>query len=73
MFDALLSLLFESVENVYLLPGHSHMTPDRVVGLCKQKLKNKNLFMPKQLATEMASVSFVRGNVAFLSQFQCNQ
>ena len=57
MFDSLLSLvLYDRVANFYLLPGHSHMRADQVVGLCKKALKRKDLFLPEQIAQVMSSV-----------------
>ena len=58
MFDCLLSvLLYKRVANFYLLPGHSHMRADQVVGLCKKSLNKKDLFIPEQVASAMSEVN----------------
>ena len=65
MFDAMLSLLFyQRVANFYLLPGYSHMRPDKVVGLCKASLKRQNLYLPEQLAETMSQVKKMNAIVA---------
>jgi hypothetical protein len=60
MFYALLSILFyEKVVCLYLIPGHSFMTPDRVLAWIKSKLKGSNLFTPQQIVCEANKVESV--------------
>ena len=71
MFDSLLSLvLYDRVANFYLLPGHSHMRADQVVGLCKKALKRKDMFLPEQIAQVMSSVQNMDAKVYKEESFQ---
>ena len=46
-FFALLSILFyEKVVVIYLIPGHSHNTADRIIAWCRNAMKGKNFFTP---------------------------
>ena len=70
LFDAFCSLvLFERVADFYLIPGHSHMRPDNVTGLCKIALKKKNLFLPEHLQQEMDQVKNVESVLLTEGQF----
>ena len=70
LFDALLSLLlYDRVGNFYLMPGHSHMRPDRVTAWCKNSLKRKDLFLPEQVSAAMDEVAKVNAEVLDASIF----
>ena len=70
LFDALCSLLlFERVADFFLIPGHSHMRPDNVTGLCKMALKKKNLFLPEQLQEEINQVKNMQAVVMKEGEF----
>ena len=50
MFMAFLSMtLYERVVCHYLISGHSHMCPDRVVSHVKRSFGVQNLFLPNQM------------------------
>ena len=50
-FNALLSiLLYDKVVLLYLVSGHSHMLPDRVVSMLKKSITNRNVYHPKDIA-----------------------
>jgi hypothetical protein len=55
MFFALLSLtLFpDGVTLFFLLPGHSHMAPDRVVSWLRKSIKGRDIFHPEGLIAAM--------------------
>ncbi|OWY92497.1 LOW QUALITY PROTEIN: Cleavage inducible protein, partial [Phytophthora megakarya] len=60
MFYAMLSLVFyKKVVLLFLLPGHSHNTADRVVAWCKRKLKGENLYVPEQVVKKMNETNSV--------------
>ena len=59
-FFAMLSvLLYEKVVLLYLLPGHSHMKPDRVVAWVKGAIKGLNLYTPQQIVEKCNTVNSI--------------
>ena len=62
MFFALLSLTLypEGVTLSFLTSGHSHFIPDRVTGNLKQALKNRNIFCPEELLSNINEVKNVK-------------
>ena len=59
-FDCLMSLSFyKRVMIIYLIPGHSHMLPDRVVAWAKRSLYHKNLYHPDDIVKEINNVKSV--------------
>ena len=59
-FDCLMSLSFyKRVMVIYLIPGHSHMLPDRVVAWAKRSLYRKNLYHPDDIVKEINNVKSV--------------
>ena len=60
-FFALLSLTWypDGVSLLYLLPGHSHMACDRVVGWIRKAIGKAQHFLPSHLATAMNNVANV--------------
>ena len=70
LFDAFTSLvLFDRVASFYLIPGHSHMRPDNVTGLCKMALQRQNLFLPEQVAEKMNTVRNMDAEVIETGEF----
>ena len=60
-FFALLSLTFfpDGVTLLYLLPGHSHMACDRVVGWLRKAIGKTDHYLPQQLVAAMNNVANV--------------
>ena len=59
-FFAMLSvLLYDKVVLLYLLPGHSHMKPDRVVAWVKGAIKGLNLYTPQQIVEKCNTVNSI--------------
>ena len=64
-FFALLSLLFyKKVVLVYLIPGHSHNTADRIVAWCRNAMKGKNFYTPMRIVEAVNKVKGV--NATFI-------
>jgi hypothetical protein len=60
MFDCFLSItLYEKVAVQYLVSGHSHMPSDRDWAHAKGCLKNKDLFLPQDMAELISQVCIV--------------
>jgi hypothetical protein len=68
-FAAMLSLLFyKKVVLLFLLPGHSHMAPDRVVSWMRESLGKKkgngleaNCFLPEEIVKQINTIRSVSG------------
>ena len=61
-FEAFLSMTFyELVLIIYLIPGHSHMLPDRVVAWVKKSLKRLNLYSPHDIIKIINTINTVTG------------
>ncbi|KAE9027210.1 hypothetical protein PR001_g12026 [Phytophthora rubi] len=61
MFYAMLSIVFyKKVLLLFLLPGHSHNSADRVVGWCKRNLKGKNLYDPGEVVAQMNTTPAIK-------------
>ena len=59
-FDWIMSLSFYKIVMViYLIPGHSHMLPDRVMAWVKISLYRKNLYHPDDIVKEINNVKIV--------------
>ena len=59
-FAAMLSFLFyKKVVLLYLIPGHSHMLPDRVVAWMKNKIRGKQIFHPDGLVEACNTINSV--------------
>mmetsp|Transcript_11603 Transcript_11603/g.25837 ORF Transcript_11603/g.25837 Transcript_11603/m.25837 type:complete len:367 (-) Transcript_11603:86-1186(-) len=59
-FNALLSILFYvKVALLFLVPGHSHMLPDRVVAWMKGSIRGKNLYHPQDIAAAANGIKTV--------------
>ena len=72
MMDCLLSMLFyDRVATFYLVPGHSHMRCDQVIGLCKRSLNKKDLFLPEQVRDAMADVKNMDPEIVDQEVFRC--
>uniref|UniRef100_UPI00358E39F6 uncharacterized protein n=1 Tax=Myxine glutinosa TaxID=7769 RepID=UPI00358E39F6 len=64
MFSALLStLLYERVADFFLIPGHSHMKADQVVGNCKRLLLRQNIYLPQQVADAYNTIHSMNAEV----------
>ncbi|CAM6029339.1 unnamed protein product [Sphagnum balticum] len=64
-FFALLSILFYlKVVLVYLIPGHSHNTADRVIAWCCNAMKGKNFYFLMAIAEAINEVKGV--NMSFI-------
>lgn len=62
MFMALLSITFyKRVICHYLISGHSHMCPDRVVSHVKKSFGTNNLYLPSHMIEKMNTVKSVTG------------
>ena len=63
-FFALLSILFyEKVVCIYLIPGHSHNTADRIVAWCRNAMKGKNFFTPMAIVDAVNEVKGVNATL----------
>ena len=63
-FNCLLSLLFyKHVDLIFLIPGHSHMHPDRVTGWCRRSCAGRNLYTPDAIATRCNTVKGISAEV----------
>ena len=60
MFMSLLSMtLYKRVVCHYLISGHSHMMPDRVVSHTKKSFGTNNLYLPEEMIEKMSSIATV--------------
>eukprot|EP01032_Pedospumella_encystans_P013339 gene13340-15365_t len=60
-FFAMLSvLLYDKMVLLYLIPGHSHMKPDRVVGWVKNAIKGLNLYIPNEIVDKVNKVKGIK-------------
>ena len=60
-FDSFMAQSFyERVMVIYLIPGHSHMLPDRVVAWAKRALYKKNIYLPYDIVKEINNGNIVK-------------
>lgn len=62
MFMSLLSMTFyKRVICHFLISGHSHMMPDRVVSHIKKSFGTNDLFLPTEMIEKMSNIKTVKG------------
>jgi hypothetical protein len=59
-FFALLSIMFYTkVMLIYLIPGHSHNSTDRIVVWCHNAMKGKNFYTPMAIVEAINQVKII--------------
>ena len=62
MFMSLMSMTFyKRVICHYLVSGHSHMVPDRVISHVKRSFGTNDMYLPEEMITKMNTISTVTG------------
>lgn len=62
MFMSLMSMAFyKRVICHYLVSGHSHMVPDRVISHVKRSFGTNDMYLPEEMITKMNTISTVTG------------